>query len=249
MTSKEPLKMVVREAPSPKPRRVYKAVSVGEDAGIFRVLLDGKPVRTPLRHIVAMPNRAMADAVAAEWDAQDPFVDPVTMPLTRLVATALDRVTPARDALITELMNYAEADLLCYHAGHPADLKARQRAVWQPVLDWLDASFGIGFTVGVGLMPHSQSAASIAALEAALTALEDGPLTALQACAAITNSLALSLALVHGRLTAVEVCAAALLDECYQMETWGEDKLALDRHQNIEAELLAIGAYVRLLKG
>lgn len=234
--------------PRPKTRRVYKTVSVGTQDGAFHVLLDGKPVMTPLRTPLHARGRALAEALAAEWDAQKPDIDPEAMPLTRLVSTQIDRVTPQRQALIDELMKYADADLLCYRAAHPPELKARQDAVWQPVLDWLAGSLGVSLTCVHGLMPHSQPPESAAALRAAIAALADAPLTALQAAAAITGSLALSLAFAHGRLSAAEAFAAASLDETYQIERWGEDKLSAERRHAIAADLRAIGEYLRLLK-
>lgn len=232
----------------PKVKRVYRAVSVGEEGAQFRVLLDGKPVYTPLRKVVATPRRVLAEALAAEWDAQHPHIERDKMPLTRMVSTALDRVGPARAALIDELMKYADTDLLCYRVSSPAELKARQDALWQPVLDWLAGDAGISLRTVAGLMPLAQPPETVAALRRALESLDDEKLTALQATAAIANSLALSLALVHGRLSAVEVFAAAALDETFQMERWGEDELALSRRLSIEGDLLAIGEYLRLLK-
>ncbi len=232
----------------PKVKRVYKIVTVGDEGGRFRVLLDGKPVYTPLRKAVATPRRALAEALAAEWDAQNPHIEPENMPLTRLVSTHLDRVAPDRGKLIDELMKYADADLLCYRVASPADLKARQDALWQPVLDWLAGEAGISLRTAAGLMPLAQPPEAVAALRRALESLDDEKLTGLQATAAIANSLALSLALVHGRLSAAEVFAAASLDETFQMEKWGEDELALGRRLIIEADLLAIGEYLRLLK-
>ncbi len=234
--------------PKPKTKRVYKAVSVDEKAGDFRVLLDTKPVMTPMRTPLSTKRRALAEAVAAEWDAQTPFIEPETMPLTRLVSTALDRVTPQRDLMIAELMKYAHGDLLCYRAAYPADLKARQEGVWQPVLDWLAGTLGVTLMTVAAIMPHSQTPAAVEALRRAIAALDDEHLTALQATAAITNSLALSLALTHGRISARDAFAAATLDETYQMERWGVDELARQRRQFIEADLLAIGEYLRLLK-
>ncbi len=235
-------------APRPKVKRVYKSVGVDEKDGTFRVLLDGKPVMTPLRVALSTRQRALADAVAAEWDAQVPDIDPETMPLTRLVSTALDKVTPQRDMLIGELMKYADADLLCYLAGHPADLKARQGAIWQPVLDWMDATHGVKLSTITGIMPHGQTPETHAALRRAIAALDDERLTAFQAAAAVTNSLALSLAFTQDWITSEETFAAASLDETYQMEQWGEDDLALGRRRHIKADLLAIGEYLRLLK-
>ena len=147
----------VREPPPPKPKRVYKSVAVGEGAGgAYAVLLDGKPSLTPLRTPLATSSRALADAVAAEWDAQDPHIDPETMPLTRLLATALDRVAPQRDAVIASLLSYVDADSICYRASHPADLRARQNELWQPVVDWVSRQHNIALTSVDGLMPAAQ---------------------------------------------------------------------------------------------
>jgi chaperone required for assembly of F1-ATPase len=234
--------------PRPKIRRVYKSVGVEENDGLFRVLLDGKPVMTPQRKALSTKRRALAEAVAAEWEAQTVTIDPEAMPLTRLVSTSLDRVTPQRDAIIDGLIDYAHGDLLCYRAGFPADLKARQEKVWQPVLDWLAATHGVAMTTVAGIMPHSQAEATAEGLRRAIAALDDEHLTAMQAAAAITNSLALSLAMVHRRITAAETFAAANLDESYQIERWGADELAQRRRWHIEADLLAIGEYLRLLK-
>lgn len=234
--------------PRPKIRRVYKTVSVDEKAGLFRVLLDGKPVMTPMRAQLGTPHRALADAIAAEWDAQNPDIDPEAMPLTRLVSTALDRVTPHREGLINELMKYADGDLLCYRASHPADLQARQTVVWQPMLDWMAAAQGVRLSTVQGIMPHGQTPETHADLRRAIAGLDDDHLTAFQATAAITNSLALALALTAGRISGEEAFAAASLDESYQMECWGEDNLALVRSRHIAADLLAIGEYLRLLK-
>ena len=66
----------------------------GEGTDGFPVLLDGKPVRTPARGLLAAPDRALAEALAAEWDAQTDKVDPAAMPLTRLANSIIDGVAP-----------------------------------------------------------------------------------------------------------------------------------------------------------
>ena len=247
MTLKDPI-TAARGVPRPHIPRGYKTVTVAEQAGRFQVLLDAKPVMTPLRTALSTPYRALAQAIAAEWDAQNPNIDPATMPLTRLLSTTLDQVAPRRAALIASLMDYADTDLLCYRAAFPESLKARQDAVWQPVLDWLAGSLGIALATRAGIMPGPQSGETVEALRRAVTVLDDDRLCALQACAAITSSLALSLALVHGRLTDAEVFAAAELDETYQMERWGQDDLAAERRRGIETDLRATAGYLGLLK-
>jgi len=244
----DPGKLAVREAPRPKPKRVYKSVTVVADGPSWGVHLDGKRVSTPLRKALITPIKPLADALAAEWDAQKTHVEPESMPLTRLLSTAIDKVAPDRAAIIDELLKYADTDLLCYRAAHPADLKQRQDALWQPVLDWLSAKTDASLTVVRGIVPADQPPESVAALGRAIAALSDLDLTAFQAAAAVTSSLALALALVHGRLSAAEAFAAAQLDETYQIEKWGEDELAAQRRRNIAADLDGIGRFLALTR-
>lgn len=234
-----------REAAPLKPRRVYKSAGVGDaTAGTYAVLLDGKPARTPSRAPLASAKKSLASAVAAEWDAQNPHVDPETMPLTRLLATEIDRVTPHRAAVIDSLLSYVDADCTCYRAPHPADLRQRQQRRWGPVLDWLAREQGIVLTTVEGAMPASQTPEVAARVRSALESLTVSELTAFQAAAALTTSLALSFALVHRRLTASETFEAAFLDELFQAEKWGEDGEAAARRRRIAADIAAIERYL-----
>jgi chaperone required for assembly of F1-ATPase len=239
-------RLSVREPPPPKPKRVYKTAGVGDAGPPWAVLLDSRPAKTPLRCTLAAPERGLAEAVAAEWDAQRQVVAPETMPLTRLLATALDKVMPDRAGIIGELLKYVDADLLCYRAEHPADLAQRQAAVWQPVLDWLETKHGVAMAVTSGVMPSRQPQAVTEGLRRALLGLDDFQLTAAQAGAAATGSIALGVALALRRLSGAEAFAAAQLDETYQIERWGEDVLAVQRRQAIAAELDAIGRFAAL---
>lgn len=237
----------MRESAPPKPRRVYKTVGVGDgEGGTYSVLLDTKPARTPLRARLASASRPLAEAVAAEWNAQDPHVDPETMPLTRLLATAIDRVIPQREAVIASLLSYVDADTICFRAQHPADLRERQQQVWQPVIDWLRREHDLALVVVEGLIPAAQAPDTHARMRGIMERLNDTKITAFQAAASLASSLALALALVHRRLSARDVFVAAFLDELYQAEKWGEDDLARDRRRRIAGDLEAIERYLGL---
>jgi chaperone required for assembly of F1-ATPase len=240
-------KLATREAPPPKAKRFYREATVARDGDVFRVHLDGRPVKTPLQKVLAASSEALAEAIAAEWRGQGSEIDPTSMPLTRLTATALDRVGPEREAIVGVLLPYVETDLLCYRAASPKDLKARQQAQWQPVVEWMAVAHDIVLTVTDGIMPVVQPQTSVDAAGAALARLSDDLLTALQAAVGATGSFGLGLALVHGRLSAAEAIAATHLDETYQNEQWGEDTEALERRRRISAEIEAIGRYLSLI--
>lgn len=243
MEESKPLK--VQEPKEEKRRkRVYKTVTVTGGPDTYGVALDGRPLHTPSRTRLETTSKALVDAVAQEWDAQKEFIDPATMPLTKLLNTALDRIAPNMAGVIEGLMSYVNSDLLCYRAERPAPLVERQAKVWQPILDRLAATRGITLTTCSGLMPHTQSNDTVSAMTAAFESCDVTKLTVVQSAASLTGSLALGFALADGLLSAAEVTAAAYLDEAWQMEQWGSDKEALARKDRLEAEMLAVEVFM-----
>ena len=97
-------------------KRLYDAVAIGRERSSFTVLLGGRPLRTPEKNILRLPTAALAAGVANEWLAQGETLRPESMPLTRLAATAAERVGARRRAVVDAVVGYAGSDLLCYRA-------------------------------------------------------------------------------------------------------------------------------------
>jgi chaperone required for assembly of F1-ATPase len=230
-------------------RRVYKAVTTQPVGGEWGVMLDGRPLRTPAKRELCVPSEALAAAIAAEWDAQDPDIRPETMPLTRLATTAIDRTAEKRAEIIADVANYAGTDLVCYRADGPPALVARQEAVWQPLIDWAAGRYDAGLAVTAGIVPLAQSPVSLKAYAAAVAALDDFRLTALQAATAACGSLVIALALYEGRLDAESAFAASQLDETFQIEAWGEDAEAARGRAALAEDIAAAGRFLELLGG
>ncbi|MHA1566155.1 MAG: ATP12 family chaperone protein [Alphaproteobacteria bacterium] len=230
-------------------QRFYKQASVVAVQGGFRVTLDDRPVLTPGRQVVNVPSMALAEAIAQEWAGQGEEVDPESMPLTRIAATALDRAGPQRAAVSQAIIAYAATDLLCYRAESPAELAERQAAVWQPILDWATLQFDAPMMVTAGLLPVAQSPSSLDALAKAVHALDDFQLAALSTATASSGSLIIGLALAHGHLTAPQAFAASQVDETFQAERWGLDEQAEKTRQGLAADLNAAGHFFTLLAG
>ncbi|MGD0144111.1 MAG: ATP12 family protein [Rhizomicrobium sp.] len=227
--------------------RFYKVVAVAEHDGHFVVHLDGKPVKTPHRAILALPNRSLAEAVADEWAAQRDKIDPKTMPLTQLANTAIALLPEHHAKAAERILAYGKADLLCYRAEAPEDLVRRQVARWNPLLDWADATFGARLVVGQGIGFVEQPARALLALEQAVWQRDAFGLVGLHAAATISGSLVLALALAEGRLAAGEALALAQLEERYQAEKWGRDAAAAAREARLETDLEAAERFLRLL--
>jgi chaperone required for assembly of F1-ATPase len=219
-------------------RRFYTAAGVIEGPTGFEIALDGRPVRTPARHPLAFPTRALADTAAAEWDAQGEFIEPAQMPLTRLANTIIDGVAAAPEEVAAEVAKYLGSDLLFYRAEGPERLVARQEQAWDPVLQWAQTALGARFLTGTGVMPLLQPEAALAA---ARTAIPHQPwrLGAVHAVTTLSGSALLALALASGAISCEAAWTAANVDEDWNIELWGEDALALQRRTLRLAEMQA----------
>jgi len=214
----------------------------------FRVVLDGRPIKTPAKADLVLPSLALAEAVAAEWQAQGAEVEVRSLALTGLVWTAIDRVGSDRARVVEEVAAYAAHDLVCYRAEAPAELAALQQAVWQPLVDWAALSFEAPLAVTAGVVPIAQSPEALAALRQAVAAKSDLELTALNAAVTAAGSLVIGLALGAGRIDAAAAFEAAQLDESYQIERWGEDPEAARRRAAIKADLEAAARLFELFE-
>lgn len=229
-------------------RRFYAEASAAPlDVGGYTVTLDGRSLRTPGRLVFAVPTRALAEACAAEWAAQEAHIQPSTMPLTRLANVAIERTPPTRDAIVSNVAKYAETDLLCHRADAPARLVARQAEAWDPLLEWVADAFNLRLYVSAGIIidPRNPEAGPIVA--AAAAALDDFRLTGLAHATGLSGSCVIGLALTHGRLSGSEAGGVANLDDEWSLETWGEDAEARRRLAAQAAEFAALGVYFSAL--
>jgi chaperone required for assembly of F1-ATPase len=230
--------VAARETMRPEPpKRFYRQAGLEERDGGFALTLDGRLARTPARGLLMLKDRVLAEALAAEWQAQGTHVDPAAMPLTRIVNVALDRMGDAMEATRKEIAAYAGSDMLLYRAETPERLVERQARIWNPVLDWAADRLGARLRTGAGIVHVPQDEAALAGIAARLEG-EGDPLrlVALHVVTTLTGSAILALALADGALDANGAWDAAHLDEDFQIELWGQDDEALARRAFRRAE-------------
>lgn len=226
-------------------KRFYSAAEASSDGGI---LLDGRPVRTPARALLVLPNAALAEAVAVEWAAQAETIDPWSMPLTGLANAAIDHVAPDPAVFVDGLARYAEADLMCYRAADPPELVARQNDVWNPLLDCARQRYDCTFTLASGIIHVPQPGATVKRLSEALASRSAFELSALSPIISIAGSLIIALALVEQTIATDAAFDAAHLDELWQAEQWGEDDFALEARAARRADFSAAARFLALLR-
>lgn len=231
-----------------KAKRFWKTASAEPCEGGFTVRLDGRPVKTPAKAALVLPTRAMAEAVAAEWDAQQGAVKPDTMPCTRAANSALDKVAPQFDEVAGLIAAYGASDLLCYRATDSQPLVARQAAAWDPLLDWAATALGAPLIATAGVIHIDQPPASVAALAARVRSFTPFQLAAVHDLVAISGSLILGLAVTENRITAEDAFTLSRIDETWQAEQWGVDEEAAALEAMKHEALLQAGRFFGLCR-
>lgn len=204
-------------------KRFWTSTSVVAVDGGFAVHLDARAVKTPSKKLLILPNAAMAQAIAVEWDAQQGLIRPDTMPMTRYANSALEKVAPQFDAVADHLATYGETDLLCYRATGPQALIDRQNAAWDAWLDWAAQDLNAPLIATAGVMYIAQHPASLTNLRAQINDMTHFHLSAFHDLVAISGSFILALAMARGRITAAQGFDLSRIDEDWQIEQWGQD--------------------------
>ncbi|MCB1381544.1 MAG: ATPase [Notoacmeibacter sp.] len=248
LSDPDPVRRAQKQMLKPLPKRFYSEAGVSEAEGGFAVTLDGKVLRTPSRKLLALPTRAAADLVAGEFAAQVDVINPLTMPVLRLVNAALDGVAQYPDAVADDILRFSGSDLLCYRADTPERLVVAQAEAWDPVLGWLRDVQGATFLLAQGVIHQEQPAEAIAAFGKAMEGLRDPlRLACLHSMTTLTGSAMLALAVARGFLSAEQGWAAAHVDEDWNIGQWGEDDEAKARRAARKIEMMAAASLLQAL--
>lgn len=248
LSDPDPVRRAQIQMRTPLPKRFYKEVSVGGADGAWTVLLDGKPVRTPGKALLALPTERAAALIAGEFAAQETEINPVRMPVLRLVNTAIDGVASDPQAVLEDILRFASSDLLLYRAEAPEKLVNRESEAWDPVLDWVRQSIGARFVLAEGVVHVTQPRESIGALGIHLQQRADPlRLAAIHVMTSLTGSALLAIAVEAGGVDADAAWDAGHVDEDWQVEQWGIDAEAAARRTARRLEMMAAVDLLRAL--
>ncbi len=207
---------------------------------------DGKPMLTPKKQPVVLPTRALAEAMAREWEDGKKYT-PQAKPLTALAYTAIDMVAKERDNLITALLAYAETDLMCYRAEE-GPLRARQDEAWDPVIAWTRHRYECSMQVTGGLTPVEQPELALTRFRAALAAMSDMELAGVSSLTQTFGSLLLALMVYGEGMEAEKAFSLSRVDDDFQAERWGVDAIAEARAEALKQEANAAAEFLRLVR-
>ena len=230
-------------------KRFWRDVCVGQTEGGWRVLLDGRPIKTQAGAPQTVPTRALAELLAAEWSGQAEKVDPARFPHRDLADYAIDVVAAGPEDTVAKLLRYAETDTLCYRADPDEPLHKRQWAVWEPIVAAFEAREGVRLERVSGVVHRPQPEQTLATLGSRLAVLDPFTLAALEVLSSLSASLTVALSVAEPGGDARALWNAAELEEAWQVEQWGTDALAEERRERRREDFLRAVEFARAASG
>lgn len=210
----------------PLPKKFYVLATVTDE---LCIALDGRVVKTPMKAKLILPSGRLAEAVAAEWNAQIDVINPAAMPLTKLANTAIDRAGGERSFVAGQVVEFSGSDMVCYRANEDAALQILQSSAWDPIIRWAEAVMGVKFSIVNGVMHQAQPPETIAAVAKHVAGLDEFRLTVAHNLTTLTGSALLGLMLVASKIAPDAGWQAAHVDEDFQIAVWGTDEEAAQR--------------------
>lgn len=204
-------------------KKFYNLVAINRHADGFAVLLDGKPIRTPLKRQLVCPTEALAQEIMGEWIAQTETIKPDTMPLTQFMITFLDGVQDRREDIHAELLNYLDTDLICYRAAEPPQYVEAQERAWAPIVTWFETNFGVKLKTTTQIAPLTQDPVVHQGVETYVRNLTDYQFAMLQIVTYETGSLMIGISFLEGAIDAETAFKAAQVEELLKSEIHHED--------------------------
>ncbi|MCK6418732.1 MAG: ATP12 family chaperone protein [Alphaproteobacteria bacterium] len=208
-------------------KRFYKSADILRSGGQWQIVLDGKPVRTPLKNRLATAHESLARAVANEWAEQGEHINLAAMTLTQLLNTRIDQAATSRTRWQKEVMRYLDTDLLCYRA--PAEgsatgtgIAAHQAALWDPWLDWFHKTYGHRLQTTQDIKALRQSPQAHQAVGRDIETCDDDRLMLLQTVVPLAGSLVLGLAFVKGAVDDQALYDAMRAEEIFKARLYGD---------------------------
>lgn len=236
----------IGENPPRLPKRFYKSASVVKSDGACLISLDGKIAKTRGGNPLSAVTSRLADAVAAEWNAQGDHIDFAGMPMTRFAMTVRDLGSSDAAKWRGAVMSFFRSDLVCYRAREPDALVRRQAAAWDPLLDWASLK-GLAMKTTSGVTFIEQPPPTLAAAGKMLDAMSSERLLGVKSAAEIAGSGVIALALDAKAFPAEALFEASRIDDLFQAERWGRDQEAFEREERLRLDFLNVSRFIRHL--
>ncbi|KAF9935406.1 ATP synthase complex assembly protein atp12 [Linnemannia zychae] len=208
-------------------KRFWETAGIKEVGDRIAVTLDNRVLKTPAGNPITLPKdqKHLALLIAGEWNGQKALLKSHSLPMTSLVARAIDGFVgnkEGRDETLNRLTKFLDTDSICYQQDFPDSIVKAQKKHWDPILKWVKDEYGLDIKVSQGITYVQQEPEVKARLKEIVSEMNDIELSAFERATLTAKSFLIGLAVVKRHLSVEDAWAAAQLEVLDQIERWGE---------------------------
>ena len=206
-------------------KRFYDTVSIGQlGSNKFNILLNNKAVKTPLGEDLSFATKGIASAVATEWQLQNEYIVPNTMPINTILMTHIDIDSKMpRIEKFQQINRFIQTDTLRFpDTDEKSKLYMAQGEKWSKILSYL-SSKGIKFSQssnGIAL-PDSTEQEIKEINKTFMERYSSLELSMLETASKYLKSGSTAISLIDGIVSPSEAFEAAYVEELCQRKEWG----------------------------
>lgn len=230
------------------PKKFWNHVEIKQDTQGYHIYLDNRILKTPLQNLLILPNLAIAQSVAQEWQSQEGYIKPRTMPLSRLAMTIIDQLKDNPDKQVewrNIATHYLETDLLLFPSPSPKELFVKEQQQWVSLITWAESVLHHQFYIHEGLSVSQHNRQAVESLNAYIQNYslwkQAGFATFVQIC----GSAIVAFAVAEGVINTKTAQQAVLVQEYYQREHWGSDAELDAQVTNKEYEIASFTSFLQ----
>eukprot|EP01017_Pseudomicrothorax_dubius_P024655 TRINITY_DN2618_c0_g1_i5.p1 TRINITY_DN2618_c0_g1~~TRINITY_DN2618_c0_g1_i5.p1 ORF type:complete len:239 (+),score=33.72 TRINITY_DN2618_c0_g1_i5:185-901(+) len=189
----------------------------------FSIFLDGKVSKTPSQRQLQFRKPELAYLVAAEFDSQDQYLIPSTMPLLTMSRTAVDADfdTELREKFIMDIVNFVQSDTACYREEEKRELSEIQDRYLNPLIARVNQKLNTNLGAARGLMDTIATDDDSQKIRDYVRKIDPWHLTSLNFATNTLKSFILGYNLLICDLPTKEAVFASRLEESYQIDQYG----------------------------
>lgn len=214
---------------------------------MYDIYVHSRFLKTPEGNPLQAPTLALAKAIEEEWE-KDPGPQYAQKPLTALVATALDRISEARETYVKHIIQTLSRDTILFWAETPPSLLRLQEEKWTPLIKEVNKALDLSLKQTFSFSIEPLSPEEEENLRLFLNRQSVFKLSGFVHLLTLSSSFCLSFLVEQGSLSAEEAWNLAHLPEHDQRRVWGKDQEAILQEKAQKAEFLETVRFLKLIK-
>ena len=221
-------------------------ISYSNEDKAYIIKLDDRPYFTRNGEILKITSSKLVKKVKGEWEKITGTFSSSKLPLTNILEQLQSIDKKLSKIHLTETLEYANTDLICYRVETPVELRKLQEKQWDPILNIYYEKYGIGLVKTYGLRHVLQDQGSMLKFSKILKDYNPQKRFIVCKITHLLGSALLSVLIEKRIISKNNAWNLSRIEEDWQQKMWGIDDQSVLAEKNKKRDF---NLYITCLQG